>query len=86
MGMFTRFNLVRFYNLLQDKTMTKKILRIATRNSPLALWQANHIRSELLQRWPELVIELLPMTTSGDQFLKDKLLAIGGKGLFVKEL
>ena len=66
--------------------MTKKILRIATRNSPLALWQANHIRSELLQRWPELVIELLPMTTSGDQFLKDKLLAIGGKGLFVKEL
>lgn len=66
--------------------MTRKILRIATRNSPLALWQANHIRAELLQRWPELVIELLPMTTSGDQFLKDKLLAIGGKGLFVKEL
>lgn len=66
--------------------MTRKILRIATRNSPLALWQANHIRAELIQRWPELVIELLPMTTSGDQFLKDKLLAIGGKGLFVKEL
>ena len=66
--------------------MTRKTIRIATRNSPLALWQANHIRAELLQRWPELVIELLPMTTSGDQFLKDKLLAIGGKGLFVKEL
>lgn len=66
--------------------MTFKIIRIATRKSPLALWQANHIRNELLSYWPQLVIELLPMTTSGDQFLKDKLLAIGGKGLFVKEL
>ena len=66
--------------------MTPKTIRIATRKSPLALWQANHIRAELLRYWPQLVIELLPMTTSGDQFLKDKLLALGGKGLFVKEL
>ena len=61
-------------------------LRIATRKSPLALWQANYIRNALIQHWPTLEIELIPMTTSGDQFFKDKLSAIGGKGLFVKEL
>ena len=66
--------------------MSKKILRIATRKSPLALWQAHHIREMLLQHWPMLQIELLPMETSGDQFLKNKLSALGGKGLFVKEL
>lgn len=66
--------------------MSSSILRIATRKSPLALWQANHIRSTLMHHWPELAIELVPMVTSGDKFLKDKLLAIGGKGLFVKEL
>lgn len=66
--------------------MNARTIRIATRQSPLALWQANHVRDELLKRWPELQIELLPMTTSGDRFLKDKLLEIGGKGLFVKEL
>lgn len=61
-------------------------LRIATRQSPLALWQAEHVRAQLIRHWPELTIELLPMVTSGDAFLKDKLLEIGGKGLFVKEL
>lgn len=66
--------------------MTTRTLRIATRQSPLALWQANYVRDMLLQQNPDLTIELLPMTTSGDKFLKDKLLAIGGKGLFVKEL
>ncbi len=66
--------------------MVSRTLRIATRQSPLALWQANHVRDLLLNKWPNLQIELLPMTTSGDKFLKDKLLAVGGKGLFVKEL
>lgn len=66
--------------------MSSKIIRIATRKSPLALWQANHVRTALLQHWPDLQIELLPMATSGDKFLKDSLLAVGGKGLFVKEL
>ncbi len=66
--------------------MSSKIIRIATRKSPLALWQANHIRSALLKHWPDQQIELLPMATSGDKFLKDSLLAVGGKGLFVKEL
>ena len=66
--------------------MSQKILRIATRKSPLALWQANHVCELLLKHWPTLQIELLPMVTSGDTFFKDKLSAIGGKGLFVKEL
>ncbi|MCW8387127.1 hydroxymethylbilane synthase [Fluoribacter dumoffii] len=66
--------------------MRSRILRIATRQSPLALWQANHVRDLLLKKHPNLQIELLPMSTSGDKFLRDKLQAIGGKGLFVKEL
>jgi len=68
------------------KSMNSRTLRIATRQSPLALWQANHIRDQLLKHCPSLVIELVPMVTSGDKFLKAKLLAAGGKGLFVKEL
>lgn len=66
--------------------LPKHTLRIATRQSPLALWQANHIREKLLAYWPTLTIELLPMLTSGDKFLKHTLAAKGGKGLFVKEL
>lgn len=66
--------------------MATKILRIATRKSPLALWQAQHVANALIQHWPTLRIELVPMVTSGDTFLKDKLLTVGGKGLFVKEL
>ncbi|STX40885.1 porphobilinogen deaminase [Legionella donaldsonii] len=66
--------------------MAIETLRIATRKSPLALWQANHIAGLLKQYWPLLEIELVPMVTSGDKFLKDKLLVTGGKGLFVKEL
>ncbi|MFT4058530.1 MAG: hydroxymethylbilane synthase [Legionella sp.] len=66
--------------------MSTKTIRIATRQSPLALWQANHVRDLLLKQHSQLTIELLPMTTSGDKFLNDKLLTVGGKGLFVKEL
>ena len=66
--------------------MRSKTIRIATRKSPLALWQANFIRAQLSRHWPLIDIELLPMSTSGDQFFKDKLLTMGGKGLFVKEL
>jgi hydroxymethylbilane synthase len=66
--------------------MTSTTFRIATRQSPLALWQANHVRDQLIKQWPDLKVELLPMVTSGDKFIKDKLQAMGGKGLFVKEL
>ncbi|WP_281784007.1 hydroxymethylbilane synthase [Sinimarinibacterium flocculans] len=61
-------------------------LRIATRESPLALWQAEHVRARLQAVHPQLAVELVPMTTQGDRLLGTSLAAIGGKGLFVKEL
>lgn len=64
----------------------KEILRIATRQSPLALWQANFVKSELEKRFPNLVVELVTMVTKGDVILDTPLAKIGGKGLFVKEL
>jgi hydroxymethylbilane synthase len=66
--------------------MTNKIIRIATRKSPLALWQAEHVAKKLKAQWPQVQTELVPMQTSGDNYLKDRLLSIGGKGLFIKEL
>ncbi|MCK3655823.1 hydroxymethylbilane synthase [Pasteurellaceae bacterium Macca] len=64
----------------------KDILRIATRQSPLALWQANFVKTELESRFPELSVELVTMVTKGDIILDTPLAKIGGKGLFVKEL
>lgn len=61
-------------------------LVIATRESPLALWQARHIQGRLQQLYPDVTIELLGMTTQGDRILDVTLSKIGGKGLFVKEL
>ncbi|KGQ70127.1 hydroxymethylbilane synthase [Chelonobacter oris] len=62
------------------------IIRIATRQSPLALWQANFIQARLQALYPNLRIELIPMVTKGDIILDTPLAKIGGKGLFVKEL
>ena len=59
---------------------------IATRESPLALWQAEHVQALLRERYPEKDVKLLGMTTKGDQILDKTLSKIGGKGLFVKEL
>ncbi|EFM94107.1 Porphobilinogen deaminase [Actinobacillus pleuropneumoniae serovar 9 str. CVJ13261] len=64
----------------------KDTLRIATRQSPLALWQANFVKDELEKRFPELSVELVTMVTKGDVILDTPLAKIGGKGLFVKEL
>jgi hydroxymethylbilane synthase len=61
-------------------------VRIATRKSELALWQANHVAGLLRQRHPGLAVELLPMVTRGDVILDQPLAQIGGKGLFLKEL
>lgn len=61
-------------------------LRIATRQSALALWQAEHVAGLLRAAHPQLSIELVPMTTRGDQITDRSLAAIGGKGLFLKEL
>ncbi|MFZ7143125.1 hydroxymethylbilane synthase [Avibacterium avium] len=65
---------------------TKKQIKIATRRSPLALWQANYIKDRLTQLYPQLTVELVPMVTKGDVILDTPLAKIGGKGLFVKEL
>jgi len=61
-------------------------LRIATRESPLALWQAEFVAAELKRLHPGLTVELVGMTTRGDQLLDSPLSKIGGKALFVKEL
>lgn len=67
--------------------MTQQLsLKIATRQSPLALWQARHIKACLQNLYPNLTIDLLTMTTKGDKILDTPLAKIGGKGLFVKEL
>ncbi len=66
--------------------MKTNTLRIATRQSPLALWQAEEVASRLQALHPDLQIELVKMTTRGDKILDSPLSKVGGKGLFVKEL
>lgn len=61
-------------------------LRIATRKSPLALWQANFVKGELERAHPGLVVELVPIVTTGDKILDVPLAKVGGKGLFTKEI
>lgn len=63
-----------------------KKLVIASRESALAMWQAKHIQSRLQALYPDTLVEILGMTTTGDQILDSPLAKIGGKGLFVKEL
>jgi len=63
-----------------------RVLKIATRKSPLALWQAEFVRSQLQLHYPELDIELVKMSTQGDQMINSPLSKIGGKSLFIKEL
>ena len=66
--------------------MALTTLRIATRKSPLALWQSEFVAAQLRAAHPGLIVELVPMSTRGDQVLDRSLAAIGGKGLFLKEL
>lgn len=66
--------------------MSAEILRIATRSSPLALWQANDVKQRLEAIHANLTVELLPIKTKGDKILDTPLAKIGGKGLFIKEL
>lgn len=63
-----------------------KSIRIATRQSPLALWQAEHVAARLKATYPGLEVELVKMVTRGDKLLDAPLAKVGGKGLFVKEL
>lgn len=63
-----------------------QVLRIATRKSPLALWQAHFVKDALEAAHKNLEVELIPMSTKGDRILDTPLAKVGGKGLFVKEL
>ena len=63
-----------------------KKLIIATRESRLAMWQAEYIRDRVLELYPQMAVSILGMTTRGDQILDQPLAKIGGKGLFIKEL
>ena len=63
-----------------------RVLKIATRKSPLALWQSEFVRSKLQFYYPELDIELVKMSTQGDHMINSPLSKIGGKSLFIKEL
>ncbi|WP_394498265.1 hydroxymethylbilane synthase [Shewanella sp. ENK2] len=66
--------------------MSQNVIRIATRKSPLAMWQAEFVKAELERIHSDLTVELLPMSTKGDVILDTPLAKVGGKGLFVKEL
>jgi hydroxymethylbilane synthase len=61
-------------------------LRIATRRSALALWQTEHVAAQLRAAHPRLAIDLVPLSTRGDEILDRSLASVGGKGLFLKEL
>ena len=75
----------RFFNR-EITFMSPDIIRIATRKSPLAMWQAEHVAAALKAAHPGIQVELLGMSTQGDKILDTPLAKIGGKGLFVKEL
>jgi len=66
--------------------MNQQTIRIATRRSPLAMWQAEHVTARLREAHPGIEVEILGMSTQGDKILDTPLAKIGGKGLFVKEL
>jgi hydroxymethylbilane synthase len=66
--------------------MNKKLIRIATRESLLALWQAEYVATALMNAHPGLKVELIKMKSQGDKILDTPLAKVGGKGLFVKEL
>ncbi|WP_082814661.1 hydroxymethylbilane synthase [Collimonas fungivorans] len=69
-----------------SKISSPSKLVIASRESPLAMWQAEHVRERLSALYPDCNIEILGMTTRGDQILDRTLSKVGGKGLFIKEL
>ena len=63
-----------------------KKIKIATRRSPLAIWQAEYVKKELIRNHSDIEIQIVRIQTEGDRFLDEPLFDIGGKGLFIKEL
>lgn len=83
---FRLVKLSKFFNFPAKKMTAQDKLIIATRESPLALWQAKYVQATLKEKFPNLQVPLLGMTTRGDKILDVTLSKVGGKGLFVKEL
>lgn len=80
------YSFISVIKTIRIHAMTQNILTIATRESPLALWQANWVKARLNDLHPELDVRLLGITTKADKMLEIPLTQVGGKGLFVKEL
>jgi hydroxymethylbilane synthase len=78
--------LLRCFKIKLSLMPSPEKIVIASRESQLAMWQANFIRSRLIELYPQTEITILGMTTKGDQILDTSLSKIGGKGLFIKEL
>ena len=85
MGIGSRFRNFSNVMIMPNSSIPSKIV-IATRESVLALWQANFIRDRLAELYPQTEFSISGMTTRGDQILDKSLSKIGGKGLFIKEL
>lgn len=88
-GLVVRIDLLQYALFMASgiyKPVTLEVIRIATRRSPLALWQAEHVAARLRAIFPGLRTELVEMVTRGDKLLDSPLSKVGGKGLFVKEL
>jgi hydroxymethylbilane synthase len=81
-----KYNAPLFFYRNCFTVLMKSTLRIATRKSPLALWQAEHVKASLMSAHEGLNVELVTFSTKGDKILDTPLAKIGGKGLFVKEL
>jgi hydroxymethylbilane synthase len=77
---------LRSHQLCIVRPLMKRAVRIGTRGSKLALWQANWAKSALNAKFPQQPIELITLKTQGDKILDTPLAAVGGKGLFVKEI
>ena len=73
-------------NALSTSGSRKLTFKIATRGSPLAIWQARWVQENILERYPEITVELVILKTTGDRILDRPLSEVGGKGLFIKEL
>ncbi|WP_395339437.1 hydroxymethylbilane synthase [Ningiella sp. W23] len=71
---------------MTQSSSAKRTIKIATRKSALAMWQANYVKDQLARYHPEYTVKLVPMSTQGDRILDTPLAKIGGKGLFIKEL
>jgi hydroxymethylbilane synthase len=71
---------------MENETAMSKVLKIGTRSSPLALWQAEWVSGRIRERYPEIEVTLVKIKTTGDKILDVPLAQVGGKGLFVKEI